>query len=222
MPETTRWVVLGESKPGGAITDAIYAGCSGWIALLSSTHPRPISTSNIVTGAGASACLAAANIFRKVFLSQPEPESEVRFSTFDGTVDGPGVPDLDGGDSLEEAVLVGLGAVGQAAIWLLARSDISGTIHVADPERVELGNLQRYVLTRRSDVGAAKTDIAGTRISNKLSVHKHACSWEEFVIRSGFTWDRVIVAVDSRQARRAVQSSLPRAYAEKYSPATAR
>ena len=58
-----------------------------------------------------------------------------------------------------EAHLVGVGAVGSAAVYALAHlDDVEGTLHLIDNEKIEDPNLNRYVLARRRDIGAWKVD----------------------------------------------------------------
>lgn len=206
----THVIAIGPVVP---VTDAVvvYAGCDGWIALISTTRPQPIGAGEVITGAGASAALAAANLFRLVFVDEPDVDVDARFSTYDGANDTDLRNPVAGEVRLSEGtVLVGLGAIGQAAAWTLGSSEVAGEIHLVDPERLELGNLQRYVLTRRTDENGSKVALAASVFPKGVKVHQHGCSWGEFLGRLGFSWDRVAVALDSRSDRRAVQASLPK------------
>jgi hypothetical protein len=59
---------------------------------------------------------------------------------------------------LEDVDLVSGGAIAQAALYALLRIDgLSADIRVIEPEIAELPNLNRYAMTRRSDVGRHKT-----------------------------------------------------------------
>jgi len=208
--DPTHVIAIGLATPPRNV-QVIYVGCDGWVALLSCSGPQTVGTREVITGAGAAAALAAANLFRLVFLDEPDADDYVRFSTYDGRNGDDAQNPSDHKVMLTEGmVLVGLGAVGQAAAWTLANNAVTGEIHLVEPEDVDLGNLQRYVLTRRSDEHASKVAVAADRFPDSVEVHQHHCSWAEFVNRRGFTWDRVAVAVDSRRDRRAVQGALPR------------
>jgi len=57
------------------------------------------------------------------------------------------------------ALVVGAGGLGCPAALYLAASGI-GTLTIADPDRVDLTNLQRQILYRTASVGRAKVDAA--------------------------------------------------------------
>jgi hypothetical protein len=116
----------------------------------------------------------------------------------------PGMVDLG------EVVLVGAGAIGNAALWALGRTGATGRIHVVDPERVDLSNLQRYVLASRADEGAVKADLGARHLPEGLRPEPHPDTWAAFVAGAGYNWPRVLVALDSAAHRRAVQATLPR------------
>ena len=107
-------------------------------------------------------------------------------------------------------VLVGVGAVGNSAAWALARTPLTGQIHLVDPEVVELSNLQRYVLCARSDEGGIKVDTAGKVFGSGLTALPHGETLASFLEANGYKWERILVALDSANDRRAVQASLPR------------
>lgn len=107
-------------------------------------------------------------------------------------------------------MLCGLGAVGQAVVWALAKADVRGRLELVDHETVQLDNMQRYVLTAIPDEGQLKTNLAAKFLDERFSVQEHPLRWSEFVDRKGYAWERVICAVDSAGARREVQASLPR------------
>jgi Prokaryotic E2 family C/ThiF family len=190
-----------------------YAGASRWDALLSTTRPQPIGDSENPFGAGAAACLAAGNVFRRVFFTDwhASVDPSVRFSTLhldrvDRATRGPGGRwQLD-----DEAVIVGVGAVGNAAAWALARAPLLGAIHLVDPEAIELGNLQRYVLTRRSDEAKAKVELAASVPTRGLSMIPHHLTLAQFLSRHGYAWDYFLLALDTARDRRSAQAALPR------------
>ncbi|MYB45881.1 MAG: hypothetical protein F4X74_13205 [Acidimicrobiia bacterium] len=184
----------------------VYAGCAGWSARVGTAGPYGTSDVGNPFGAGFAACLAAANLFRFLFL----PEGR---HSLDDDISFP--PDVESFPNLTPAiltdplVLVGTGAVGNSAAWALARTPLQGEIHLIDPETVELSNLQRYTLCARSDEHGVKVDITAGAFENTLVPLSHRGTWASFLEANGYRWERVLVALDSARDRRAVQGSLP-------------
>ena len=185
----------------------VYAGCDGWLARVGAVGPYRTSDLGNPFGAGFAACLAAANLFRFLFLPDGETllDADVSFPT-----DAPSFPSLAASTLADPLVLVGVGAVGNSAAWALTRTPLAGQIHLVDPQLVELSNLQRYVLCTRSDEGRIKVDIVGKQFGGSLQALPHQATWASFLGANGFKWERVLVALDSAHDRRAVQGSLPR------------
>jgi hypothetical protein len=103
--------------------------------------------------------------------------------------------------------LVGAGAIGQAAALTLAAAGVAGTVVVVDDEKVTLSNLQRYVLTRDSDIGAVKVDLLGERLAkSRLTVVPVAAKWHAGLVEAQLP---TLVALDSPEDRIGVQASLP-------------
>jgi hypothetical protein len=187
-----------------------FVGSSGWDAHYSPTDHRPIGESNIPFGAGVAACLGAAAVFRAVFVDDADSENEVTFSSFDfepsATTDAPTNLDVE---IPSTTVLVGVGAIGHGALWALARSGVDGELDLVDHDVIELGNLQRYALTKRNDVDRTKVELAAEQLPS-LTVNRHAMPWAEFAAANGYRWEHVLVALDNAADRRAVQDALPR------------
>jgi molybdopterin/thiamine biosynthesis adenylyltransferase len=188
----------------------IFAGCDGWKAQVGTEGPFATGEGANPFGAGVAACLAAANVFRAVFLANAptslDSSAEICALHFAEGSEDVSLHGVDIGD----AVLVGAGAIGQAALWALSRTSAVGRLHVIDPELVELGNLQRYVLATPDSEGRPKTALLPESQRSGLDYVGHQQSWEQFCQASGYEWERVLVGVDSAAARRAVQASLPR------------
>ncbi len=190
-----------------------FAGSDGWDALCTSSPDVPIGGSNNPFGAGAAACLAAARVFRHVFLPEGalQLDPDTTFSTLDlephATQRNATIADnLDIGT----IALAGVGAIGNAVTWALQRMALRGELHLVDPETIELSNLQRYILTTRADEDAIKVTLAAEQFRPPLHAIAHQQSWDEFVATNGYQWDRVLVALDSAADRRHVQATLPR------------
>lgn len=209
-------VCVGQTVPEIAGTKT-FAGSDGWIARFSSTGPVGCGMSANPFGAGAAACIAVANVFRAVFADQIPG----------GGLDGDIALDLrsyrsaamsaTGGEvgpvDLGETHLVGLGAIGNGAVWVLERLQaLCGTLHLVDHETVDLSNLQRYAMMVQSDVGSAKVEVAATLLAGTgLRVVPHRATWGAYLAaRDDWRLERVAVALDTARDRVAVQGALPR------------
>ena len=182
------------------------AAMAGWARWELRAHTETSDLGNPF-GAGFAACLAAANLFRFLFLPDGTTllDADTSFPP-----DAASFPNLTASTLTDPLVLVGVGAVGNSAAWALARAPLTGQIHLVDPQVVELSNLQRYILCERSNVGGIKVEIAARNFQGQLQSVPHQESWASFLEDNGYMWERVLVALDSAQDRRAVQGSLPR------------
>ncbi|HZF93886.1 MAG TPA: E2 ligase fold family C protein [Allosphingosinicella sp.] len=200
-------------------TQVIYAGSDGWLAKVSKVGPQGCGTTDLPFGAGAAACLGAANVFRAIFsdwLEAPQLDeaavlSLLDFSTGASAAQGPGAIEVDIGAT----PLVGLGAIGNGVIWALSRTrGVSGALHLVDHETVELSNLQRYVLATQEDDQQLKVAVAQQALAAggfEAEVLPFACRWDEYLQGQGHpVLGRVVAALDSAEDRIAVQASLPR------------
>lgn len=189
-----------------------FAGSDGWDAVLSVNGPVRTGSSPNPLGAGAAACLAAGRIFNHILsqCSEQGATGDVRLSTF-LCEKGETPKDIPNGNWKlpADAVLVGVGAVGNATAWALGRAPAEGTIHLVDHELLELSNLQRYVLATRTDDGRPKVHIAAPFFRGDLRCMPSQSKWADFVEQSGYGWRHVLVAVDSARDRRSVQAALP-------------
>ena len=185
-----------------------FAGSNGWDALIGTQGQLDVGDTSNPFGAGAAACLALANVFRYVFLSPIKTESQDDTSLVFSI---PHAADGDPMKALEPRVaLVGLGAIGNGAVWALSRAPIAGRIHLVDPEPIELSNLQRYVLAERSDEARTKVSVAARYFDSDVVAVEHLQRWAEFVEETDYEWDHLLAAVDSAVDRQAMQASLPR------------
>lgn len=193
----------------------IYVGSNGWEALVSSSTPQECGDSGLPFGAAAAACLGCANVFRSVFADVlPSGALDHYASLLVGGFDS-GLPLPSGADGfrIDHAHLVGAGAIGNGLLWTLAKvAGIEGTLHVVDPESVDLGNLQRYVLTTDSSEKRPKVEVAAAAFAaTGLRIVPHARSWGAYLqSRGDHQIGDIAVALDSAEHRIAVQASLPR------------
>lgn len=213
--EITKGATVGISIGAGAPTfeTTHFAGSSGWDALVSEREPVKTGSSPNPFGAGVAACVAAADLFNRVLIPASEQRltRELAFSAFERTKKmTPEDVSNDEWRLVEHAVLVGAGAIGNGALWALALSPLEGTLHIVDPQTIELSNLQRYVLAERSDEGRSKVHLAESHLRGALKPVLHQQDWAGFVSAGGYVWPSVLVALDTAAARRSVQASLPK------------
>jgi len=193
----------------------IFAGSDGWIARLSSRAPVSTGRSRNPFGAGAAACFALANVFRLLFaaeLSHPRCDTDIELSVLNMQQGKAGENPRLGSRDLGETHLVGVGAIGNAAVWALSKLQNKGTLHLVDHEAIELSNLQRYVSTTQATIGVPKVRQASKSLAGTgFKVIEHPMRWAEYVKgRADFKLDRVAVALDNVPDRLEVQGSLPR------------
>lgn len=204
-------IAIGKEAP--TFKETYFAGSNGWDALLSSREAVLTGSSQNPFGAGVASCFAVANVFNRLLIPDSHHliTSDLLFSAFQREREETSREIPNGNWNLTgDAVLVGLGAVGNGAVWALASSPLTGTLHIVDSETLELSNLQRYVLAERSDERKAKIDIANRHIRSPLKSKPYQQKWAEFVSVAGYDWPHVLVALDSAADRRAVQASLPK------------
>jgi hypothetical protein len=207
-------LVLG-ADAGATSPHRLFLGSSGWVAHFSPDRPQAFGDSGIPFGAAAAACLGGANIFRILFRDQlvnKDVQPELSLSLLDYSQSGP-FKSLPGNADLGEIHFAGLGAVGNAAIWVLARTNgLRGKLVGVDQELVELSNLQRYVLTTQASVNQPKTALAGATLQGTgITFQPAGKRWGEYLRERGDTQvELVAVGVDSAADRVAIQASLPK------------
>lgn len=192
----------------------LYVGSDGWLAKFSSKHPVTSGTSYNMFGAGAAACIAAANLFRLVFAGQlggGGVDGDVTFSLFDYLPGSDANPALPEATELDDLHLLGVGAIGNGAVWALARVPrLQGHLSVVDAEELDQSNLQRYVMAVERDVGQSKVKLARRylRTQEAVAVKGHGVRWQALAAVQPL--QNVAVALDTAADRVAVQATLPR------------
>lgn len=113
---------------------------------------------------------------------------------------------------LGEAHLAGAGAIGNGFLWAARHIDLRGKLFVCDDDVVSSGNLQRQVWFDEDDIDDPKSPT----LCQKAQPHIPGCELKPVPVRlqdipsrSGAWLRRLIVAVDSRRARRELQNELP-------------
>lgn len=111
-----------------------------------------------------------------------------------------------------ETYLAGAGAIGNGFLWAGRHVALCGKLIVCDDDVVSSGNLQRQVWFDEDDIDEPKSQT----LCNKAQPHFFGCKLEPEPVRlqdlrnrSGAWLQRLIVAVDSRRARRELQNELP-------------
>lgn len=201
-------IVVGAVPPSAGAWPRIFVGSNGWNAFVGTKGPQSLGASENPLGAGIAACLGAANLFRLVFQNaEAALDTDSIFSALGNDSNRAGDATLTG--SFGEVVLVGGGAIGNAAAWALSRIPMEGLLHVVDHQAIDLGNLQRYIVAERRDEGAVKVEVLARYFRGKIQAEPHASKFEDFVASKGYIWPRMILALDSSRDRRAAQASLP-------------
>ncbi len=114
---------------------------------------------------------------------------------------------------LGRAYLAGAGAIGNGFLWAARFLNIRGQIDIADDDVVSSGNLNRQIWFESRDVGQGKADRLASLAQPhlpQLRLVPRPMRLQDLPERSEGPWlERLIVAVDSRRARRALQNEFP-------------
>jgi len=114
---------------------------------------------------------------------------------------------------LDSAYLAGAGAIANGLLWAAEGVDLRGSLTIADDDLVGDGNLNRQILFGLADIGLSKAErlaIHAARLVPNLHLRPQTVRLQELDDRTDGPWlRRLIVAVDSRRARRALQREMP-------------
>jgi hypothetical protein len=196
---------------GSAIADgALFPSASGWVARV---NHQPVQSEGPPNpyAAGAAAAMACAELFRRIFLKS-EAEQDVSVSLLNFDKDTGATLEL-ADESIGEVLFVGVGAVGNAALWALSRdTKIQGRLWLVDGEDVTLSNLQRYALATFTDIGHSKVLMGKAALSrSRLSVEPTQSTLEQFIETHGeINVPAIVVSVDNVDGRRSAQALLPK------------
>lgn len=128
---------------------------------------------------------------------------------------GPFLDRLNDPIDIGETYLAGAGAVGNGFLYTLRHLDVRGSLYIVDPKKVTAGGLNRCLLFDSEDVGYpkatricenAKSLFPGLSLVpiDKSVADARKSRGKDFLIQ------RLVVAVDSRRARRSLQTELPK------------
>ena len=200
--------VIAVAAPG---TTAIHPSASGWVARVDHEIGSSGEVFNPYASAAA-ACFACAELFRRIFLHH-EAERDFSLSLIDFGTETGAERELETTE-VGDVLFAGVGAVANAAVWVLARQDqLSGRLILVDQDAIELSNLQRYVLARDGDVGKPKVQLAQETLAplRHLELESHELKLEEYADRNGnFRVPTVCISVDNVASRRSAQALLPK------------
>ncbi len=114
---------------------------------------------------------------------------------------------------LGHAYLAGAGAIGNGLLWAGRHLDLRGRLEIADDDHIDSGNLNRQVWFQEADIGAGKAAQLARHAQPffpHLTLVPRPDRLQALQERSNGPWlPRLIVAVDSRRARRALQTEFP-------------
>jgi hypothetical protein len=196
-------------RPGAAGPKQVTVACDGWLVRIDHDDPAFAATSGAV--ALAAAALGMSQVFRAVFTDElalgraaARPWA-LHLVTL--RAEGPDLP-LPGEADLGTVHLAGCGAIGQAAAAALAELPVRGLLIAVDPDPLDLGNLQRYILSFADDVDLDKPALIERAHGTALDVDPVIGRWGDDD-RSGVGATTVLTALDTEEDRIEVQASLP-------------
>jgi len=109
--------------------------------------------------------------------------------------------------------LAGAGAIGNGFLWAARHLDLRGELLIADDDTVSAGNLNRQMWFSADDVGKSKAERLALRAQpsfTNLKLNPQPQRLQDLPERSDGPWlKRLLVAVDSRRARRKLQNEFP-------------
>lgn len=210
--------VLSIGSPEVSSNTLVTICSDGWLAYVGRgrRHFREGHHEQNPIGAGVAACLGTCEIFKSLIPRNnfSEHVESVCFSALDYSLDkqNPENPPLPKEVKLGKIHIIGVGAVGSAALAFLDLLPIQGEIDLVDFDIMEFSNLNRYLIATIDDVGRSKVDIGLEYISNRvpLNVHAFRGKYEEYVSKVGRGEpDVVLPLVDNNEARHQVQLNMP-------------
>ena len=114
---------------------------------------------------------------------------------------------------LGHAYLAGAGAIGNGLLWAARYLDLHGRLEIVDDDHVTSGNLNRQIWFQTDDITKPKAEQLASLAQPyfpSLQLMPRRCRLQDLPERSDTPWlSRLIVAVDSRRARRELQNEFP-------------
>jgi ThiF family len=116
-------------------------------------------------------------------------------------------PITPGGHEIGDTDVISAGAITNATLFVLLRSDAKGKLRVFDDDRFEITSLNRYALARRSDIGRRKVERLEELSSPALDIVGVASRYPAPGVDRAAS--RVLVGADNLAARRDAQRIEP-------------
>lgn len=114
---------------------------------------------------------------------------------------------------LGHSYLAGAGAIGNGFLWAARYLNLRGRLEIVDDDYVTSGNLNRQIWFQKDDIAKPKAEQLAALAQPyfpSLQLAPRRCRLQDLPERSETPWlPRLIVAVDSRRARRELQNEFP-------------
>lgn len=200
---------------GNVSGDAISVGADAWRSFLGRCVAESDWETDSPFGPSMAASIAAAEAFKRLVEANTGPDPrrvllrDLRFSTFNYGLNGeaevgPARFDL----FLRDVAIVGCGAGGTAALYVLAMSPrFSGEIALVEPSLHKPSNLNRYLMASASDVNEPRHKLASVvehlaRLAPTLTPTLYPVAWEQL---ASPLWPKLISTVDTVESRWMIQ-----------------
>lgn len=196
---------------GKVVPSSVIIDFSDWA--FSVDEPISARTDDGVIGPLLGACAGASQLFNHIArLYDIRRKLAVAYSWSALTLDSDDEMTVPTPTSIPSAHLVGVGAVGSAAIYTLGHVPaLTGTLYAIDNDTVGDTNLQRYALMRPGDVEQPKPQVASRALTRTgLKVIPIEKDFASYVEVHGSSIPLLLTPVDSQEGRRHLAKSLPR------------
>jgi molybdopterin/thiamine biosynthesis adenylyltransferase len=213
-PDDPSWIVVHVGGIASRDARVLTVAGAGWLAFINDDSWREIADHPNPVGPMVAGCLAAAEIYKRLYSMHSEDEAHsFVFSAYDYSRSVSANPVLPERIELSDTYVAGAGAVGMALLGVLTSIPAlvaTGELAVVDFDILDDTNLNRCVLALLSDIGRAKLEVVTDRIEGRrLGLKVFPEKWQEFVARPKYRTEgvlhRVVSCVDRYEARRAVQ-----------------
>ena len=204
-------VVIGNGERRGNV-DALYIAIDSERAIIGPDRGASTTFEMAPIFAVIIACYASAAVMHRIFghrlpFQVPAPLT-LPFAEF-----GVSARALQTSIDLGTAYLVGAGAVGNGFLWAARDLDLRGELNIVDDDIVSSGNLNRQIWFSPDDIDKPKAErltLHAQRHFRHLKLIPRRQRLQDLTEKSAGPWlKRMIVAVDSRRARRSLQNEFP-------------
>jgi molybdopterin/thiamine biosynthesis adenylyltransferase len=217
------WAGPGDPRTIGRLLTvrAIGSGNASWCST-EDAAPRLREESALPFGPHLAACLAADRVFRRFRGMDVSGTFSLDVATFEAPAGGA----AQGAEMvrLPAAYLVGLGAVGAAALYTLAAGEtVSGAFVGLDPQAVDVPNRNRLLSAGYQDVGRAKSELATSLVDgSRIQIYSNPVRWQDYggeidkrtpdelaELERAFRFRWILSCVDRNIGRRDIANVLP-------------